>query len=58
MSGRSNVVFWLERRGILATDALVDRVFASAKTSPAVLTDDEILALVRQPPDDDPTARS
>jgi 2-isopropylmalate synthase len=57
MSGRSNVVFWLERRGILATDALVDRVFASAKTSPTVLTDDEILALVRQPPDD-PTARS
>jgi hypothetical protein len=52
------VVFWLERRGILATDALVDRVFASAKTSPTVLTDDEILALVRQPPDDDPTARS
>jgi 2-isopropylmalate synthase len=48
MSGRSNVVFWLERRGIPPTVALVDRVFASAKASPTVLTDEEIFALVRQ----------
>ena len=44
MSGRSNVVFWLELRGIEATDAGVDAVFAKAKASPRVLTDDEILA--------------
>ena len=27
MSGKSNVVFWLERRGIDADDELVDRIF-------------------------------
>ena len=25
MSGRSNVIFWLERRGLRATEAVVDR---------------------------------
>ncbi len=44
MSGRSNVVFWLELRGIEATDAGADAIFAKAKASPRVLTDDEILA--------------
>ena len=42
MSGRSNVVFWLERHGFTATDELVDRVFARAKRSPTVLSDREI----------------
>jgi 2-isopropylmalate synthase len=42
MSGRSNVVYWLEKRGLAATDALVDRIFARAKASPSVLTEDEI----------------
>src|SRR5205823_7473710 len=28
MSGKSNVVFWLESRGLQATDELVDRIFA------------------------------
>ena len=27
MSGKSNVIFWLEKRGITPTDAVVDRVF-------------------------------
>ena len=44
MSGRSNVVFWLERHGYTATDELVDRVFAKAKASLAVLTEQEIIA--------------
>jgi 2-isopropylmalate synthase len=30
MSGRSNVVFWFEKRGLKADDAAVDRVFAKA----------------------------
>jgi len=47
MSGKSNVVFWLERRGIPVTDELVERIFAKAKASPTVLTDDEILDQVR-----------
>jgi 2-isopropylmalate synthase len=48
MSGRSNVVFWLEKRGIAPTDAIVDRVFQKAKTSPTTLTEAEILAAVYQ----------
>jgi 2-isopropylmalate synthase len=43
MSGKSNVVFWLERRGYQATEELVDRIFTRAKKSDAVLTDAEIL---------------
>ncbi len=42
MSGRSNVLFWLERRGIEADEAEVDRIFARAKASSRVLTEDEI----------------
>jgi 2-isopropylmalate synthase len=44
MSGRSNVLFWIERRGLKVTEAQVDRVFARAKASPTVLTEGEILA--------------
>jgi len=43
MSGKSNVVFWLERHGFAATDELVDRIFAKAKRSSTVLTREEIL---------------
>lgn len=43
MSGKSNVVFWLEQRGFTATDDLVDRVFRRAKASSTVLTEAEIL---------------
>jgi 2-isopropylmalate synthase len=45
MSGRSNVVYWLERRGIEPTDARVDRIFAAAKNARGVLDDAEIRAL-------------
>ncbi|MDP1570280.1 MAG: LeuA family protein [Vicinamibacterales bacterium] len=48
MSGKSNVVFWLEKRGLPSTDPLVDRVFQKAKASPTVLTEAEILAEVYQ----------
>jgi 2-isopropylmalate synthase len=47
MSGKSNVVFWLERRGIAATDELIDRIFSKAKRSATVLTEAEILEEVR-----------
>jgi 2-isopropylmalate synthase len=43
MSGRSNVVYWLEHRGITADEELIDRVFRRAKGSRTVLTEDEIL---------------
>ena len=46
MSGKSNVVFWLEQHGIPCSDTIVDRVFAKAKSSTTVLTEAEILAEV------------
>jgi 2-isopropylmalate synthase len=42
MSGKSNVVYWLEKRGIEATDERVDRIFTKAKAAGSVLTEDEI----------------
>jgi hypothetical protein len=41
------VHFWLERRGIPATDEVVDRVYARAKQSDHTLTDSEILDCVK-----------
>jgi 2-isopropylmalate synthase len=49
MSGKSNVVFWLERHGYTATEELVDRIFSKAKSSPTVLTADEILSELPKP---------
>jgi len=46
MSGKSNVVFVLERRGVKPTDELVEKVFAAAKASKKNLTDAEIDALL------------
>lgn len=46
MSGRSNVIFWLEKRGLKASDEVVDRIFAEAKKSDSVLSEDAIRALL------------
>jgi 2-isopropylmalate synthase len=46
MSGRSNVVYWLERREIEATTERVDRIFAKAKGASGVLTEAEIRELI------------
>lgn len=43
MSGKSNVVYWLEKRGLSTSDETVDRIFARAKRSSSVLTEQEIL---------------
>jgi 2-isopropylmalate synthase len=48
MSGKSNVVFWLESRGLPATDEIVDRVFAAAKGSNRMLTHDQIARIVEE----------
>jgi len=47
MSGESNVVYWLQERGIEAAPDLVREIFARAKASPTVLGEDEILAVCR-----------
>jgi 2-isopropylmalate synthase len=46
MSGKSNVLFWLERRGIPATDDVVERIFVRAKQSDHTLSEAEILECV------------
>jgi 2-isopropylmalate synthase len=43
MSGKSNVVFWLEHRGLAADEEMVERIFRRAKASTTVLTEQEIL---------------
>lgn len=46
MSGKSNVIFWLESRGYASEPELVDRIFDLAKRSDHTLTDPEIEALI------------
>jgi 2-isopropylmalate synthase len=43
MSGKSNILFWLDRRGISADEQLVERIYQRAKSSNQCLTDSEIL---------------
>jgi 2-isopropylmalate synthase len=45
MSGKSNVLFWLDRHKIPADEGLVARLLDAAKQSARVLTEDELLAL-------------
>src|SRR5882757_2566988 len=46
MSGKSNVIYWLEKRAIEASEERVGRIYARAKQASAVLGDDEIMRLV------------
>ena len=45
MSGKSNVVWWLEHNGYEATEERIDRLFEAAKTSDRTLTDEILHAL-------------
>src|SRR6266536_66240 len=42
MSGKSNVLFWLERRGITSEDGIVERICNRAKSSDRTLNEREI----------------
>ena len=46
MSGKSNVIYWLEKRGIEASDERVNRIYERAKASSGVLAEDDIRQLV------------
>ena len=46
MSGKSNVIYWLEKRGIEADEARVNRIYDRAKQSSAVLEPEEIMELI------------
>ena len=43
MSGKSNVIFWMERHGLQAAEDLVERIYKRAKSSDHTLTEAEIL---------------
>jgi 2-isopropylmalate synthase len=46
-SGESNVIYWLRKRGYEPTPELVAAVFAEAKRGNRVLTDEEILHVIK-----------
>jgi 2-isopropylmalate synthase len=48
MSGKSNVIFWLESRSLPASDEVVDRIFAAAKGSNRTLTPEQIQKIIRE----------
>jgi 2-isopropylmalate synthase len=48
MSGRSNVIYWLERRGLPVTEERVDRIFQKAKSSDGVLSEEDIRGCLDQ----------
>lgn len=48
MSGKSNVIYWLEKHGLDPAEGLVERILARAKQADRVLKDEEILAICRE----------
>lgn len=51
MSGKSNVIYWLEKRGILPTEERVSAIYAAAKQSNRLLTTEEVLDVVARQPE-------
>jgi 2-isopropylmalate synthase len=48
MSGKSNVLFWLDRRGIPVSDEVVESIYRRAKASDHTLSEAEILECVER----------
>jgi 2-isopropylmalate synthase len=46
MSGKSNVIYWLEKRGLEPSESRVNRIYEHAKSANGVLEESEILALL------------
>jgi 2-isopropylmalate synthase len=46
MSGKSNVIYWLEKRGLEADESRVNRIYEYAKAANAVLEESEIRKLL------------
>src|SRR5436853_6594290 len=46
MSGKSNVTYWLESRGLEVSEERVTRIYERAKQASAVLSEAEVMALV------------
>jgi 2-isopropylmalate synthase len=47
LSGKWNVIFWLEKHGLQASEEVVDRILARGKESTTTLTAAEILEVIR-----------
>jgi 2-isopropylmalate synthase len=47
MSGKSNVLFWLERRGLSQNEDVVERIYKCAKASDHTLSEAEIMECVQ-----------
>ncbi|MBZ5534393.1 MAG: LeuA family protein [Acidobacteriia bacterium] len=47
MSGKSNIIYWLERHGMSPSEPLVDAIYTLAKQANHVLSDSEIRAVIR-----------
>jgi 2-isopropylmalate synthase len=43
MSGKSNIVFWLEHRGLKSSDDIVEKIYRHAKASDHTLSETEIM---------------
>ena len=50
MSGESNVIYWLTKRGIDPTREVVEKVFQAAKQSHRVFSDEEVYEVLGIPP--------
>ncbi len=48
MSGKSNILYWLEHRGIASSDGVVERIYQRAKASDHTLSEAEILECVER----------
>jgi 2-isopropylmalate synthase len=46
MSGKSNVIYWLEKRGFEASEIRINRIYERAKSAHGVLEESEIMTLV------------
>jgi 2-isopropylmalate synthase len=46
MSGESNVIYWLAKRGIEPTREVVEKIFRTAKQSHRVFSDEEVFELL------------
>ncbi len=45
MSGRSNIIWWLEKQGLEASEERVDKIFSAVKEADKILSDQELLKL-------------
>jgi isopropylmalate/homocitrate/citramalate synthase len=42
MSGRSNIIYWLEQRGYKTSDELIAHMFEIAKSKRRLMSDEEV----------------